>query len=104
MHARTMPRLAGADPSSIAFDHGQLGRAGGADRQGLVRLGVGVAALGQFGADVVHHPLDRLGGDPLIADLLHDDRRPLERAPSTAATAIRWTSSGVSSRTSKPSA
>ena len=49
-------------------------------RQGLVRLGVSIATLGQFGTDVVHHPLDRLGGNPLIAYLFHDDRRPLERA------------------------
>ena len=80
MHAGTMPRLTGADPSSVAFDDGQFGRAGRTHRQGLIRLGVSVATLGQFGADVVHHPLDRLGGNPLIAYLFHDDRRPLERA------------------------
>ena len=28
----------------------------------------------------MHHPLDRPGGNSLIAYLFHDDRRPLERA------------------------
>ena len=66
---RTMPRLAGADSSSIAFDDGQFRGAGRTHRQGLVCLGVSVATLGQFGTDIVHYPLDRLGGNPLIAYL-----------------------------------
>src|ERR1700733_12302147 len=80
MHAGTMPRLAGADPSSIAFDDGQFGGTGGTHCQGVISLGVSVATFGQFGTDVVHHSLDRFGGNPLIAYLFHDDRRSLERA------------------------
>jgi hypothetical protein len=80
MHAGTMPGLAGADSSSIAFDDGQFGGTGGTHCKGLVRLGVSVATLSQLGADVVYNPLDRLGGNLLTAYLFHDNRRPLERA------------------------
>ena len=102
MYAGTMPRLAGADPSSIAFDDGQFGRTGRTHRQGLVRLWVSIATLGQFGTDVVHYPLDRLGGNLLIAYLFHDDSRPLERACLGGGDSDPLHQSGVSSRASKP--
>ena len=74
-----MPRLTGRiRPPS----HSTTANSGGLEdaSPGLVRLGVSIATLGKFGADVMHRPLDRLGGNPLIGYLFHDDRRPLERA------------------------
>ncbi len=80
VHAGTMPRLAGTDPSPVAFDNGQFRGARGTYCKGVISLGISVATLGQFGTDVMHNSLDRLGGDPLTAYLRHDDGRPMERA------------------------
>jgi hypothetical protein len=78
MHAEIMPRLACADPFSIAFDNGQFRGTRGPHCQGVISPGISIATLGQFGSNVVHHPLDRLGGNPPIAYLFHDNRRSLE--------------------------
>ncbi len=80
MHSGALSRLAGADAASIALDDRQFGRALGTFGQGVVGLGVGVTTLRQFLTDVMHHPLDRLGGDALAGHLLHHDGGPLERA------------------------
>ena len=75
-----MPWLAGADPASVAFDDRQFWRTRGAICQGIVGPGVSVTTLGEFGTDVVHDPLDCLGGNLGIAHVLSDDCCPLERA------------------------
>src|SRR5262249_44514198 len=79
MYPGTMPWLASADSASIAFDDRQLRRTRGAYCQGLVSPGVSVTTLGQFRTDIVHDPLNCLGGDLGVAHVLHDDCRPLKR-------------------------
>lgn len=61
MHARSLSRLASANPSSIALDDRQVRGSLGMLGEGPVILGVAITTLGQFPTDVMDHALDRLG-------------------------------------------
>src|SRR5271157_415440 len=102
VHAGTMSWLAGANPSPIALDDGQVRGTLGTLGQGVGSLGIGITTLGQFPTDVVHYTLDRLGRDRLVTHVSHHQHCPLERV-SAAANVIRWINKGVSSRASNPS-
>ena len=79
VHAGTMSWLAGANPSPIALNDGQVRGTLGTLGQGVGSLGIGITTLGQFPTDVVHHTLDRLGRDRLVTHVSHHQPSPLER-------------------------
>src|SRR5271166_2684999 len=80
MHARSMSRLASADPSPITLDDRQVRGSLGTSGEGPVIPGIAITTLGQFPTDVMDDALDRLGGDRLVASVAHHPRGPLERS------------------------
>ena len=74
-----MAWLSGADPSAVTFNHRHFGWTFRTIGQGIVGFGIGIAALGQFPAHIMHDPLNGLGRELLAPDLIEYDRAPLER-------------------------
>jgi hypothetical protein len=108
MHGRLSPRFAGENPVAVTFDHRQDRRTLtlGTPRQRVAGLGIGVATLGEFSADVIHPPArssgPRRAAPPPVSS--QSRRACLKELVSAPALVIRRTNNGVDSRTSKPAA
>ena len=104
MHAGTMPWLAGADPSPIALDDGQVRGAardaGPRRRRSWGRRHDARPVPDRRRAPHARSSWPRPAGPPRV--LITITARSNERV-SAAANVIRWINKGVSSRASKPS-
>jgi hypothetical protein len=78
VHTRTVTWFSGVNPSAVTFDHRHFGWTFRTVGQGVIGFGIGIAALSQFPAHIMHNPLDGLGRELLAPDLIEYDRAPLE--------------------------